>query len=136
MSKKTKKASPKKATKAKPSPKSKAPSKKSAEPSISINDPAFAELPEAKANAASWPTGEKPKAAAKESKLALVIKLLSRDEGATIEDVAEATGWQKHTVRSCISHALAKKRGYPIVSEKPQGGKRIYKITAAKAGDA
>ena len=65
---------------------------------------------------------------AKESKLALVIKLLSRPEGATIDDIVKATGWQKHTVRSAISHALAKKRGYKIVSDKPKGEKRIYKI--------
>ena len=65
---------------------------------------------------------------AKESKLALVIKLLSRPEGATIDDIVKATDWQKHTVRSAISHALAKKRGYKIVSDKPQGGQRIYKI--------
>lgn len=64
----------------------------------------------------------------KESKLAAVIGLLKRPEGATIEDVVAVTGWQKHTVRACISHALAKKRGYQIVSDKPQGGKRIYKI--------
>ncbi|MDD3030715.1 MAG: DUF3489 domain-containing protein [Alphaproteobacteria bacterium] len=43
--------------------------------------------------------------------------------------MVEATGWQKHTVRSAISHALGKKRGYQIVSEKPKDGKRIYKIT-------
>ncbi len=65
---------------------------------------------------------------AKESKLSLVIKLLARADGATIDDIVAATGWQKHTVRAAISHALAKKRGYQIVSDKPQGGKRIYKI--------
>jgi hypothetical protein len=40
-----------------------------------------------------------------------------------------ATGWQKHTIRSALSHALAKKHGYQIVSEKPENGARIYKIT-------
>ncbi len=76
-----------------------------------------------------------PSEPAKESKLAIVIKLLSRPEGATIEDMVTATGWQKHTVRACISHALAKKRGYQIVSDKPQGGKRIYKIADAVKDD-
>ena len=64
----------------------------------------------------------------KESQLALVIKLLSRADGATIDDIVTATGWQKHTVRAAISHALAKKRGYQIVSDKPQGGQRNYRI--------
>ena len=65
---------------------------------------------------------------AKESKLDLVVKMLRRPEGAKVDDLVVATGWQKHTVRACISHALAKKRSYKIVSEKPQGGKRTYKI--------
>ena len=72
-----------------------------------------------------------PPKPAKESKLDMVVKLLRRPEGATVDDLVVATGWQKHTVRSCISHALAKKRGYQIVSEKPQGGKRVYKIAEA-----
>jgi hypothetical protein len=64
----------------------------------------------------------------KDSKLDMVVKLLSRPEGATLDDIVKATGWQKHTVRSAISHALAKKRGYKIVSDKPKGEQRIYKI--------
>jgi hypothetical protein len=54
-----------------------------------------------------------------------------RPEGATIDDMVAATGWQKHTIRSALSHALAKKRGYEIVSDKPKDGLRIYKIAAA-----
>ena len=49
----------------------------------------------------------------------------------TIDDMVAATGWQKHTIRSALSHALAKKRGYEIVSDKPKDGLRIYKIAAA-----
>ena len=67
----------------------------------------------------------------KDSKLQTVIQLLSRPEGATIDDMVAATGWQKHTIRSALSHALAKKRGYEIVSDKPKDGLRIYKIAAA-----
>ena len=52
-----------------------------------------------------------PPAPPKESKLALIIKLLTRPEGATIDDIVAATSWQKHTVRAALSHALAKKRG-------------------------
>ncbi len=68
----------------------------------------------------------------KDTKLEAVIQLLSRPEGATIEDMVAATGWQKHTIRSALSHALAKKRGYEIVSDKPKDGLRIYKIAAAQ----
>ena len=70
--------------------------------------------------------------AKKETKLAALVALLERPEGATIEDMIIATGWQKHTVRSALSHALAKKRGYKITSEKPDGGVRAYRITGGK----
>ena len=75
--------------------------------------------------AAMKPTNDAP---ARGTKLTKVIELLSRPEGATIEQLVDATGWQKHTVRGALSGALHKKRGYQIVSEKPKDGKRIYKI--------
>src|SRR5690606_9164692 len=62
------------------------------------------------------------------SKLGKVIDLLSRPNGATLEDLVKATEWQKHTVRSAISHTLVKKHGYKVISDKPEGGQRIYKI--------
>jgi hypothetical protein len=43
------------------------------------------------------------------TKQALMIELLRRPEGATVEQIAEATGWQKHTIRGAISGALKKK---------------------------
>ena len=69
----------------------------------------------------------------KDSKLEAIIKLLSRPEGATIDDMVTATGWQKHTIRSALSHALVKKRSYQIASDKPKGENRIYKIAAGLA---
>ncbi len=79
--------------------------------------------------AAMKPTNDAP---ARETKLTKVIELLSRPDGATVDQIMDATGWQKHTVRAAISHALGKKRGYQIVSEKPKGGKRVYKISSEK----
>jgi len=71
---------------------------------------------------------ERPKAPKKHSKLALLIELLSREEGASLDDITTATGWQKHTARSAISRALVKERGYKVLSEKSTDGKRVYKI--------
>lgn len=76
---------------------------------------------------------KKPKAEAKapkETKLGLVIELLSRAQGASNEELVSATGWKPHTVRACISHALGKKRGFNITSEKGEDGTRVYKIIA------
>lgn len=71
----------------------------------------------------------------KTSKLNAITELLMRPEGATINDMIAVTGWQKHTVRAALSHALGKKRGYQIVSEKPAGGQRSYKIMGITRGD-
>jgi hypothetical protein len=43
-----------------------------------------------------------------------MIDLLKRPEGATIEQIAAATGWQNHTVRGAISGALKKKLGLAV----------------------
>jgi hypothetical protein len=52
-----------------------------------------------------------PRAGTKQAKL---IELLRRPEGATVEQIAAATGWQHHTIRGAISGALKKKLGLNI----------------------
>jgi hypothetical protein len=48
------------------------------------------------------------------TKQALMIDLLKRPEGATVEQIAAATGWQHHTIRGAISGALKKKLGLTV----------------------
>jgi hypothetical protein len=48
------------------------------------------------------------------TKQAGMIELLQRPEGATVEQIAAATGWQHHTIRGAISGALKKKLGLNI----------------------
>jgi Protein of unknown function (DUF3489) len=48
------------------------------------------------------------------TKQALLIDLLKRPKGATVEQIAERTGWQRHTIRGAISGALKKKLGLTI----------------------
>jgi len=62
------------------------------------------------------------------SKQAEVIRMLQRPEGATIGQICTATGWQAHTVRGTFAGAFKKKLGLAIVSDKPQGGERVYRI--------
>jgi hypothetical protein len=47
-----------------------------------------------------------PRAGTKQAKM---IEMLKRPEGATVEQIAAATGWQHHTIRGAISGALKKK---------------------------
>ena len=75
------------------------------------------------------------------TKQALMIEMLERPEGATVEQIAAATGWQRHTVRGAISGALKKKLGLTVEAirirevgpDKPgaKGSVTVYRITGA-----
>jgi len=62
------------------------------------------------------------------SKKAIVIELLKRPEGASLNDIMSATDWQAHSVRGFISGALTKKMGLNVESSKRDDGVRIYRI--------
>ena len=62
------------------------------------------------------------------SKQATVIQMLQRTEGATVQQICDTTGWQAHTVRGTFAGAFKKKLGLTIVSDKAQGGQRVYRI--------
>ena len=62
------------------------------------------------------------------TKQALMIDMLRQPEGATVEQIAEATGWARHTVRGAMAGALKKKLGLTITSEKVEGAARTYHI--------
>jgi Protein of unknown function (DUF3489) len=62
------------------------------------------------------------------SKQAQVIDMLKRPQGTTIEEITQVTAWQAHTVRGFFSAALKKKLGLTIISSKPDGATRSYRI--------
>jgi len=66
-----------------------------------------------------------PAATARPSKLALLEALLLRPDGASLADLAEATGWQAHSLRGAMAGALCK-RGLIITSVKSEGT-RVYR---------
>src|SRR5215471_11264006 len=55
------------------------------------------------------------------SKQETIVGLLQRPEGATVEEMAKATGWQRHSVRGVMSGTLKKKLGLVIANEKVEG---------------
>jgi hypothetical protein len=63
------------------------------------------------------------------TKQQVMIDMLSRPDGATIEEIADITGWRSHTIRGSMSGALKKKLGLTITSEKVDGRGRVYNIT-------
>jgi len=52
---------------------------------------------------------------------------LRQPEGATVDEVASVTGWQRHTVRGVFSGSLKKKLGLTLASAKEERG-RVYRI--------
>ncbi len=67
-------------------------------------------------------------AAPRQTKQQIMIELLRRPEGATIEELTNATEWQSHTVRGAMSGALKKKLGLAVTSEKVDARGRVYRI--------
>jgi hypothetical protein len=75
------------------------------------------------------------------TKQALMIDLLKRPEGATVEQIAAATGWQHHTIRGAISGALKKKLGLMVEATRTRevgpnktgakGSSTVYRITGS-----
>ena len=56
-----------------------------------------------------------------------MVELLERPTGATLEEIMEKMGWQKHTVRGFMAGAM-KKAGFTVESFKSEAGARSYRI--------
>jgi hypothetical protein len=72
---------------------------------------------------------EKPKGLRGGSKTAQVVAMLQRKNGATLAEIMDKMGWQKHTVRGFMAGAM-KKAGYIVESFKSDKGERTYRINA------
>ncbi len=65
------------------------------------------------------------------TKQALVIDMLKRPEGATIDQLCEATQWATHTCRGALTGNLKKRLDLTITSTKEMGSQRVYRIEAS-----
>lgn len=65
------------------------------------------------------------------TKQATLIAMLRAPDGATIEEIMAATGWQSHTVRGAMAGALKKKLGLEVTSEKVEDRGRVYSLPSA-----
>jgi hypothetical protein len=61
------------------------------------------------------------------SKQAVVLAMLHGTDGATIDAIAKATGWQQHSVRGFLAGVVKKKLGLNVVST-VEDGQRTYRI--------
>jgi len=76
---------------------------------------------------AAKPEGAAP-TAREGSKKAIVLEMLRRPEGATLQEIMSVTGWMAHSVRGFISGSLGKKMGLTVESVKTPEGARAYRI--------
>ena len=77
---------------------------------------------EAPAEDAAAPKAPRTREGTKQAQLIALLR-----EGATIDEMVAATGWQSHTVRGAMAGALKKRLGLTITSEKEERG-RVYRI--------
>lgn len=66
------------------------------------------------------------------TKLAEVIALLERGNGASIDELTAATGWLAYTTRAALTGL--RKRGHVVPKAKREDGTTVYRIAAADAG--
>lgn len=71
-----------------------------------------------------------PKPVKSLSKTALILGMLQRTEGATLEQLGEATSWQPHTTRAALTGL--RKKGHVVVRSKVDNQTR-YTIVRAQS---
>lgn len=62
------------------------------------------------------------------SKIASVIALLGREQGATLSDLIETTGWLPHTARAALTGL--RKKGH-VIDKSARQGTTVYSIAGA-----
>lgn len=100
-------------------------------PASASNDDAVGQAKDTSQAAAPLAPTLKPEKAA--SKASLVVDMLRRREGATLEQMVAATGWLPHTTRAVLTGF--KKKGHTVASEKADGV-RTYWVDRIEHGAA
>ena len=85
--------------------------------------------PKASANVANGT----PSSRGKTTKIEQCLALLSNQDGATIDELQTATGWQAHSVRGFLAGTVKKKLGLILDSKKADDGVRRYRVVQTGA---
>jgi Protein of unknown function (DUF3489) len=62
-----------------------------------------------------------------------MLTLLSRPDGASIQEMMQAANWQQHSVRGFLAGTVKKKLGFSLTSSKPDDGVRRYRIATRRS---
>ena len=99
---------------ARPTASARSENKDTSDPKRGSTSPAPASA--SKSDSSKGPYGVRPS-----SKLAIIIASLQETGGHSIAELAQRTGWQKHSVHGVISGTLRTKMGLEITTEKRDG---------------
>jgi len=94
-----------------------------------------AATPRRKDTKASFDSSKRRRALS-QTKQELVIQMLRRQSGVTVEDIMAKTCWQPHSVRGFFSGLVKKKLKLPLTSEMGRDGVRRYHIAAVAPSKA
>ena len=75
--------------------------------------------------AAAAPAQDRPA----ETKQALVVRMLQRDGGASVAELAAATSWLPHTTRAALTRL--RQSGHELAKDKRDTGETAYRIANA-----
>jgi hypothetical protein len=92
---------------------------------IGIGDGAGEEAP-----AAASPPAEKP---ARVTKASMIVELLKREQGASLEELIAATDWLPHTTRAALTGL--RKKGHEVTRTKVDGKTRYAIVDEADRGE-
>ena len=121
-------ASKKPASKRAASPKEGAPTASTGAKEAPTRATAMAKSTAKKTVAEEAPHAESTATLGKLTKKGVILSLLRRESGATLAELAEATGWKRNSILGLLSGNLRKKMGLVVESSRQKGRERIYKV--------
>lgn len=65
------------------------------------------------------------------AKIDILIAALQQPDGASLDELMQATGWQRHSVRGALAGIVFRKLGSKVLSEKTDGVRRYKAPTDA-----
>ncbi|MGE3993334.1 DUF3489 domain-containing protein, partial [Pseudorhodoplanes sp.] len=77
------------------------------------------------------PRASKPAGAGSKTKADTVKRLVSREKGATIEELIKTTEWQPHSCRAFLTGL--RKKGH-VITREDRDGKTAYRMAATVPG--
>ena len=121
---------------AQPGPKDRQTERRSASATAKSRQPKRSSKPPHRKSRDASGSKKPPREAQAGTKQDLVIQMLGRQSGVSIEDIVARTDWQPHSVRGFFSGVVRKKLGLPLTSEVGKDGARRYHIAPSASAKA